>query len=773
MNQQTTPSLDLIRPESQFAAASRLHGRAHRSQLFLRKRWWMLFFILLLVAGPVAYFSAGLPPVYESTAKMWLPARLNISENRLYSDDPGNFLGTQSELLRSRLLQDRTLAVLNKQFPGHAALNRVAAEPPPWQRSLKKYITQAQDLLHYHPLQTPPPPAELPFDLKVIESYKNSLVDLKARGNDPQLTQAFLNQLMSAYLNFKREVREESTARAAASMNSQLATLAGELKTQQEILHSFQSSNNVVFLQEQGNSAGNYLGNINRQLAFLKTEHQLLQTLHPEHLLELSSKAASVEPNTSISIAGLPSIKELQPLVAAAQGDYLKASQQIELFTSKRDELLQVLKPAHPKIIKLNEGINAQQKIREMARQEQARLLSNRLQSVGLEIQNLETAFKEWDAKALLASRKLADYERIRLDLQHTQSAYDRVLGLIQNLDLSKNLEQENLAVLEPASTPLFRNLMLRNVLLSLVVGLLLCFGVLYGAAKLDDRFASIEELRSHFSENIVGYIPEISLRRPNGKFGLDSLHKERFEFLESFRTIRSALLFTIQDQSQPKTILVASSVPAEGKSTVSIYLASILAMGGARVLLVDADLRRASLHKYFGFDLTPGLAEILASEGDPTQAIVSTSLAGLSFLPAGKPDRNPGELFLTPNLNILFHRIYPQFDFIILNTPPVLAADDASTLAPNVDGVLFVVRGSFTSARKARQALELLRQRRVNILGVVYNRAISSASERHHYSAYRNAYQWKPSRGSRPSNPKPEPPAQAPAHRTHHLIGK
>jgi succinoglycan biosynthesis transport protein ExoP len=282
------------------------------------------------------------------------------------------------------------------------------------------------------------------------------------------------------------------------------------------------------------------------------------------------------------------------------------------------------------------------------------------------------------------------------------------------------------LAVLEPASAPLTRNIVLRNILLGFAASLLLGFSVLYATAKLDDRFASVEELQSHCSENILGYIPEISLRKPNGKFGAESLNRERFEFLESFRTFRSALLFTVQGGSQPRTILVGSSVPAEGKSTVSLYLSAVMAMGGARVLLIDADLRRASLHKHFGLGVTPGLAEILASGIDPTRAIVSTSVDGLWFLPAGKPDRNPGELFLSPNVNSLLHQIYPQFDFIIINTPPVLATDDASTLAPNVDGVLFVVRGSFTSARKARHALDLLRQRRVNILGLVYNRAVS-----------------------------------------------
>lgn len=746
MNQELTPTKDWLAPSNRFITASRLHSRTHRFRLFVRKRWWIPMFITILVLVVVFAFSLTLRPTYKSTARMWLPDRLHFSEDKLYSESPGNFLGTQAELLRSRTLQNRALATLKRRFATYPALGSLSSPPASgWKSSLAEWVGGVKQLLNIpspkKPSQTPE--AAFPFKLKVTESYKNNVVDLEASGDDPELTQGFLNALTEQYSEFKKEVRDTLSTKTTASLTEQQAHLSRELQAQQQRLHAFQSSNNLVFLQEQGNSAGNYLATINRQLASLRTEYQLLQTLQPEHLLQINpGQEAS---GSSPSFPGAASLKELLPMISSAQGDLLKATQQIELLKAKRDELLRFLRPIHPKIVKLNESIAAQQKLVNLARADQMKVLENRRQSMKLEIQNLETAFREWDGKAIEASRKMADYERMRQDLQHTQTAYERLLALTQNVDIGKSIEQENLAVLEAASAPASSNPLLINLALGLVGSLLLSCGILFLSARFDDRFETADELRHHFSEPLLGVIPDIPLQKPKGRFELKTLQQHRFEFLESFRNIRSSLLFNSQEKLQPRTILVGSSIPSEGKTTVSLYLASVLAMGGARVLLVDADLRRPSLHKHFGLDKSPGLAECLETGTDPLPFILPSSVRNLDFLPAGHPRANPGELFLSPHLKTFLRTVYSRFDFIILNSPPVLAADDASTLAPNVDGVLFVVRGSFTSARQAHHALGSLKQRGVKVLGLVFNRVAFSANERHHYTDYRRAYQWKP----------------------------
>ena len=352
--------------------------------------------------------------------------------------------------------------------------------------------------------------------------------------------------------------------------------------------------------------------------------------------------------------------------------------------------------------------------------------------------------------KSIESSRKIADYDSLRLDLQRLQTSYDRLFGIMQSVEVGKTVDQENVAVLEPASVAKRVPRMVINMLVAAVAAVALSFACLYCLGMFDDRFASLTELSSHLSAEVLGQIPAVSLKNAKGELAMPFLERQRFEFLESFRNLRSALLYMSNGTSRPKTILITSSVPREGKSTVALYLSATMAMGGSRVLLIDGDMRRSSLHQFFGARSGPGLAEILSREVSPARAIIPSSVEKLSYLPAGAAKRNPGELVLSSEWTRFMAELYPQFDYILIDSPPLLATDDAASLAPKVDGVLMIVRGSFTSARMARRALDLLRQRQAHLLGLVLNRALSSASEYHYYQHYREAYRWQPqSRGS------------------------
>jgi capsular exopolysaccharide synthesis family protein len=224
----------------------------------------------------------------------------------------------------------------------------------------------------------------------------------------------------------------------------------------------------------------------------------------------------------------------------------------------------------------------------------------------------------------------------------------------------------------------------------------------------------------------------------------------DRHVFVESIRNIRSSLLFGFTDRAPVRTVLVTSSVPEEGKSTLVANLAASIAMAGSRVLLIDADLRCGVLHTFMDCPSGPGLAEILSQKVNYAKTIVQTSVEHLSFIPSGEPPANPGELFLMPSVNVLLQEVRGQFDYVLIDSAPLLAADDTTGLGPKVDGVLFVVRGSFTSARLARSALDMLHQRKARVLGLVYNRALSSLSDSYYYK-YKNYYRAKSPRRKKP----------------------
>jgi capsular exopolysaccharide synthesis family protein len=686
----------------------------------------VIVLILLVSVGSVFLLSACFAPVCESKARMWLTGKLDIYEGRLYTEELINFLGTQAELLRSPTIQDRALARLQaERNSNQGALNTGGGG-------------QLQIVRETKALQKKP----FPFQVKVLEGAKSSTLELRVVGRQPASTRAFLNSLMDEYLSFKRESRVKTSDRTAASLTGEVRQLKSELEVQQEKLHTFQASNNVVFLQEQGNSAGSYLGSLNKQLAALRTELRLLELLKPEQWVETGHKAVP----SSESLPDEGAAKELLASLAGPQIELFKANQQAQLLKEKRTELSRFLRPLHPKIIKLNEEIATQEKLVQISRDEALKHLSHRRQAIELQVQNLEAAFKEWDAKAIEASRKMADYEQIRQNLQRLQAAYDKTLTLIQTVGISKKLEQENVGILEPASVATPTRHLFRNTAIALAGSLALSFVFLYCIGLFQDDFASLAELTDQLSEDVVGQIPAIAINGPEHRLGIEALEKQRFEFLEAFRSIRSSLLFMSNGETKPKTILVASSVPEEGKSTIALYLAATLARGNSRVLLIDGDMRRGRLHQFFGAASSPGLAEILNEEIGFAEAIIPTGLKNLALLPVGEASRNPGELVLSPVWSDLLTEVKGQFDYVLVDSPPVLAADDATSLAPKVDGVLFVVRGSFTSARMARGALDALRRRHVPVLGLIFNRAASSPYEHQYYQRYGHTYGWEPS---------------------------
>ncbi len=724
-----TQTLDLMGPTDRFMATSRLFVTMHRHQLLLRKYWWVLLLIALATIVPAYLLTWATPRSYQSDAQMWLAGKLDLSEGHLYTEELVNFLGTQADLIRSRAVQERALEKVEQQYTNGPALKPVQGPLDVLRRTVASTATLKKL------------DGSFPFRLKVTESSKSSLLELQAKGAEPKSTQLFLNTLMAEYLNFKKESREKTSNRAVAGLTQEVNELANQLKKEQEKVYEFQMSNNAVFLQDQGNGAVNYLGSLNRQLATWRTELQLLQMIQPDQWVEMNAKGHQI--TAAEPPPGDTQAQDVMAGLTGAQADLYRANQQIEVLKAKRDELSRALRPMHPKIIKLDQDIAAQEKLVEISRAETMKQLTNRREALQLEVKNLEKVFSEWEAKTVNAGRTMADYDRLRQDVQRTQTAYDKLLTVISTVDVGKSVDQENVSVLEPASMSVPVHTGLRNMGLAIACWMLLAAGTLWLLGKLDDRFASSTELSEDFPEKVVGQVMDVRIAKQGAQLRPEILNAQKFEFLESFRSIRSALHFMDRNGSRPKTILITSSVPEEGKSTVALYLSATMAVGGARVLLIDGDMRRAKLHRHFGVASSPGLAGILNDEVTVADALAGSAIPNLTFLPAGAPSVEPGELVLRSRLNELLSEVYSQFDYIILDSPPVLAADDAATIAPNVDGVLYVVRGTYTAARMVREGLDALRQRQARILGLIFNRALSSAFEDHPYQRYKSEYRW------------------------------
>jgi capsular exopolysaccharide synthesis family protein len=283
---------------------------------------------------------------------------------------------------------------------------------------------------------------------------------------------------------------------------------------------------------------------------------------------------------------------------------------------------------------------------------------------------------------------------------------------------------------------------LIKSLLIGLGCGTAAGLVILLLLDKIDDRMASFGEFQNHFSENVLGQIPK---EKTKGKVTLLQPDDARHIFAESYRNIRSSIFFMPYDGPRPKTLLVTSAVPNEGKSTISANLAITFALSGAKTLLIDGDLRRGAQREAFGIASKIGFSEVLQGDVNWQEVVVPTSYPNLFVLPRGKTLSQPSEHLLRDTTDRLLQEIYNHYDYIIIDSSPVLAADDTTSLAPKIDATLFVVRLSYTSARLTRKSLELLYNRQVNVPGVILNYVDTSLPEYYYYQ-YSEYYNTPPS---------------------------
>jgi len=662
--------------------------RLHRYKSLFLRRWWIPVLTTCLGLFVEAFLIYQMPPSYLSSSKMMLAGKLNIAQGAVYSEDSVNFYGTQIQLMQSTEVR-------------HSAESLVRSAHPELQ--------------------------PVPVEITVLQKPRTSIFDLAAVGSVPEYTQAYLNAVMQKYLDFKRGMREDRGHEITTGITEQLIQVEKDLRNGEDEMLEFQKQNNIGFIQEQGNSAAQYLVKLNQQYAQLKTEYDLLNLLDLDQNLDRAQNKAETASGQGSDNQGMP-FSDVGP-----EGDYLKAKQQIQLLKAERETLAKDLRPNHPKILKLNDEITKQDKLIQLFRADTLEKLKTRRESIGKQMENLQTNIKEWEAKALDLSQRLAQFNRIKGKVDRLKTLYDRLTNNLKEIDVSQVVGGEDqVAIMEMATPPIsVRPGLIKSLLIGFGIGSLAGLAILILLDRIDDRMASFSEFQHHFSENILGQIPK---EKTTGKVDLLQPDDARHVFAESYRNIRSSIFFMPYDGPRPKSFLVTSAVPSEGKSTVSANLAITMALSGARTLLIDCDLRRGALRETFGISSRIGFSEVLKQEVNWREVVVPTAYETLFVLPRGKTLSQPSEHLLRDSTEALLKEIYQHYDYVIIDSSPVLAADDTTSLAPKIDATIFVVRLSYTSARLTKKALELLYGRQVNIPGVILNFVDTSLPEYYYY---------------------------------------
>jgi capsular exopolysaccharide synthesis family protein len=348
-------------------------------------------------------------------------------------------------------------------------------------------------------------------------------------------------------------------------------------------------------------------------------------------------------------------------------------------------------------------------------------------------MENLQANIKEWEKKALDLSQRLAQFNRLKGKVDRLKATYERLTNNLKEVGVSQVVDgSDQVSIMERATPPVsVRPGLLKSLLIGLACGALAGIGILLLIDRIDDRMASFAEFQHHFTENVLGQIPREKVR---GDVTLLQADDARHVFAESYRNIRSSIFFMPYDGPRPKTFLITSAVPNEGKSTISANLAITFALSGAKTLLIDGDLRRGAQREAFDISSKIGFAEVLKGEVNWNEVVMPTAYANLFLITRGKALGQPSEHLLRDSTDRLLQEIYNHFDYIIIDSSPVLAADDTTSLAPKIDATIFVVRLSHTSARLTRKSLELLYNRQVNVPGVILNYVDTSLPEYYYY---------------------------------------
>src|SRR5258707_9273463 len=582
--------------------------RLHRYKALFLRRWWIPVLTVCVGLFVEAWLIYQTPPSFLSNGKMILAGKLNISQGAVYSEDNVNFYGTQIQLMQSMEVK----------------------------RSAEALVRST------HPEMQP-----VPVEITVLQRPRTSIFELSAIGSSGDYTQAYLNALMQKYLDFKKGMREDRGHEITTGITEQLIQVEKDLRNAEDEMLEFQKQNNIGFIQEEGNSAAAYLVKLNREYASLKTEYDLLNLLDLDQNLDRAQNKTEAASGQGSDNQGMP-FSDVGP-----EGDYLKAKQQIQLLKAERETLAKDLRPNHPKILKLNDEITKQDKLIQLFRADTLEKLKTRRESIGKQMENLQANIKEWEAKALDLSQRLAQFNRIKGKVDRLKTSYDRLTNNLKEIAVSQVVGREDqVSIMEMATAPIsVRPGLIKSLLIGFGIGALAGLAILILLDRMDDRMAPCSEFQHHFSENILGQIPK---EKTKGKVDLLQPDDARHVFAESYRNIRSSIFFMPYDGPRPKSFLVTSAVPSEGKSTVSANLAITMALSGARTLLIDCDLRRGALRETFGISSKIGFSEVLKQEVNWREVVVPTSHPGLFLLPRGKTLGQPSEHLLRASTEAL-----------------------------------------------------------------------------------------------------------------------
>jgi len=590
-----------------------------------------------------------------------------------------------------------------------------------------------------------------------IEEMLGSIVDIEQkRGLDvivisaqsPSPREAALIAALYAkiYRTYNLEINREQLSFVRDFLDQQRAEKKIQLSQAEDTLRAFQEKGGIIALDEQSQTLIKQLSEFEAQMNAAKIELMASEEVLNKYKEELSKQdpkladyLASVTSETYIT-ALQNQIAELQlnkDIALAKLESGIDISQKVKEFDSKIKDLKEKL---DEKIKVLKAGILA-------SSPEEVRGISQKIIEAEVKNQSLRSSVNSLSALVRKYEERFNKLPKTTLELarfQRTRESTEKLFTLIeekyQEALINEQSQAGNVLIIDNARVPIKPSK--PNRLLMMLVGLLIGFGLAFGYVLIrdyfDDKINTPEDIEKK-NIHVLAWIPKINELNGINLNGKDFIIENNPTSIpsESIRALRTRVQFSKLRKDALKTILVTSPAPQEGKSTIALNLAGSFAHSNRKTLLIDADLRKPRLHSVFKKEKEPGLVNYLFGELSYEKLINATDTKNLFLITAGTIVPNPSEVLDSTELDILLKKVREEFDYVIIDCPPIIAVTDAEILARKVDGVILVVSANKTEKNLLDLAVKLIKSEDSFLIGTVLNNFSAKTGYGSYYKYY------------------------------------
>ena len=550
---------------------------------------------------------------------------------------------------------------------------------------------------------------------------KTNVIDISYESTDPEKARDVVNTLVQVYLDQTIAFKTEEANRTVTFVEEQLKGVRNELDNAEKNLQTYKTSAGVVQLNEEAQNLIRQLSDVERQrvdvtLQKKQVEYALASLKEARQRGHVYSPAVMRDD----ALVGSMSTKlaELEVQKRALLAEYTDSHPSVRIVQGQIDELLKKIQATYETGLK------------NLTKQEA---------NIGQQLARYEGDLRKLPA----AERDLAKLTRITTV---NAGIYTFLLQKHEEARIAKASTISNINIVDPAITPEkpIKPNKRKNLLLGLLLGLMTGIGLAFFIDYLDDTIKDADEAKRILGLPILALIPYISTGADadqDAATATISHHEPKSHVAEAFRSLRTSVHFSAISQEK-KVILITSTFPGEGKSTVAANYAITLAQTGDRVLIMDCDLRRPTVHEKFKHNRIPGLSELLTGDVGSVDAIHDSGIANLHILGAGTIPPNPAELLGSAEMGALLQKLRVEYDHIVIDAPPLLAVTDAPVLTAISDLVLLVFEPGKVPAKIATRVREILASIKAPVAGIVVcDRSSVDESYGYYYGKYGNRY--------------------------------